>query len=271
MSDQFDALFGQLRGQTPPAPFAPAEAVRRRGRQRAHRQAVSVGVAVLAVTGVGAGSVVTLAGDRAPAPPASTGAPTTTAPTPGPSSPATPARTRIPPQWLLSAADLGPGQWVTGFEPEWTESDPPWLWGDLCPGYQAADYPSLATRVDLVSEAWTDGPWTGEPDGPPPNWVHQVVELFQPGAAEANLRDVRAVVDRCARAGQVEHEIVADGFAGDESVLVAERGPEDLVAYTAVVRVGPAVTSLRSYDVELARADDGYLRSVAARAADRLR
>lgn len=272
MSDQFGSLFNSLRGLPPPGPFAPAAAVRRRGRQRANRQAVSVGIAVLAVTGLGAGGLVTVVGqpDQTGPPAAS---PTGTGPTASPS-PTAPVRTEIPLEWLLAADDLGPGEWVTGFDPEWTESDPPWLWGNLCAGYQAEDYPSLANRIDLATIGWTDGPWEGEGDGPPPNWVHQVAELF--GAehiAAANMMDVRNVVGRCAQPGgeAPEYEVVDSGFAGDESLLVLERMPGDISAFTAVVRVGDAVTTLRSYDVELAAADDEYLLSVAERAAARFR
>lgn len=276
MSDQFDSLFTSLRGQSPPAPFAPATAVRRRGRQRAHRQAVSAGVAVLAVTGLGAGGAVTVfgwPGTETLPPPAATAPGTETGPaTTAPASPTTPTRTEIPAQWLLTADDLGPGDWVTGgFEPERFESDPPWLFAGFCPDFRADDYPSLASRLDLQTVTWTDGPWEGEGDSRPiPNWVDQVVELFQPGAATTNLQDIQAAVDGCAVPG-VRYEVVDSGFAGDESLLVAERYEGDVHVYTAVVRVGDAVTSLRSYDVELARADEGYLRSVAETAATRIR
>lgn len=285
MSDQLDALFERLRGQSPPVPFAPAAAVRRRGRQRANRQAVSVGVAVLAVTGLGAGSVVTLTGGPGPdpvPPPAATGSRTAPAPTtPGTPAPTTPepARTEVLEQWLLTADDLGSGDWVTGWEPEWFNSDPFWLWGsDLCAASRTEDYPSLADRTDLVTTAWTDGPWAPGAGRPVPNWVGQVMELFEPGAAEANLRDIRAAVGRCGepvlRTPGVEApavEVVGSGFAGDESLLVVQREPGDVSSYTAVVRVRDVVTTVRSYDVELARADDANLRSVAVRAADRLR
>lgn len=275
-SDRFEPLFDGLRGQRPPAPFAPATAVRRRGRQRARRQAVAVSVAVLAVTGLGAGGVATAVNAPGPAPPpAATGSPAPTEP-----APATPAPDRIPADWLLTADDLGPGEWVTGgFEPEWTESDPPWSWGNLCDAYPSEGYPSLFARAALQTVTWTDGPWEGL-GGPRsiPNWVHQVVELFETGAvAAANLGDVRDVVGRCGRPVTVtpgveapRFEVVDSGFAGDESLLVLERQPGDVSVYTAVVRVGAAVTTLESYDVELARADDDYLRAVARSAAARL-
>lgn len=278
MSDQFDSLFASLRGQSPPVPFAAAAAVRRRGRQRAHRQAVSAGVAVLAVTGLGAGGLATVYGgpgpDSIPAPATS---PTGTGPA-SPTSPAVPAFAEIPEEWLLTAGDLGPGDWVIGWQPEWFTSDPPWLWGsDLCPDSRTGDYRSLADRVDLVTTAWTDGPWAPGTGRPVPNWVGQVMELFAPGAAEANLRDIGAAVGRCGRpvllTPGVEApavEVVDSGFAGDESLLVVQRDPGDIYAYTAVVRVGDVVTTLRSYDVEVARTDQAYLRLVAERAADRL-
>lgn len=260
MSDHLDGLFERLRDAPPPEPFAPAAAVRRRGRQRSLRQAASVGVAVLAVIGLGAASLVTIGQPDPPIPPATA-----------------PAATAIPDSWLLTAADLGPGDWLAkGWEPEALAGDPPWFWADLCGASLGQEYPSLASRLDFHMIAWTDGPWYGEAD--PTNWVYQVVELFDADAAVTNLNDVRSVVSHCGEPVRLTYgvevpksEIVDTDFTGDESLLVVERAYPDLYTYTAVVRVGAAVTTLRSFDVELARSDDEYLRLIAARAATRLR
>lgn len=257
----------RLRAAAPPAPFAPAEAVRRRGRQRAHRQAVSVGAAVLVVVGLGAGG--TMAGLdslSSPLPPAA--APGTSHESPsveppeGRSPPPERAPTDVSDRWFLAPEQLGPGEWTTGFEPERFESDPPWLWGSLCPEYQVEEHPSLRMRRDLQAVAWTDGPWPGEVAEM--RWVDQVVELFDPGAAEANLDEVRAAVVACERYG-----VAATGFAGQESLLVAEQVGEGQTL-TAVVRVGDVVTTLRAHDPELGRGDAETLRELAGRAADRL-
>jgi uncharacterized OB-fold protein len=256
VSDHLDGLFERLRETPPPEPFAPAAAVRRRGRQRSLRQAASVGVAVLALVGLGAASLVTIGRPAPPAPPVSVAA--------------------IPDSWLLTATDLGAGAWVADSrDVEALAGDPPWIWGDLCVASLAVEYRSLASRTDLRTITWSNGPWHGEAD--PTDWVYQVVELFDASAAVANLNDVRTAVSRCDQpilwSPQVEvpkYAIVDADFTGDESLLVEERAEGEIYAYTAVVRVGAAVTTLRSYDVELARADDEYLRQVADRAATRL-
>src|SRR5690606_1996930 len=90
------------RGQPPPAPFAPPEAVRRRGRQRAQRQAVLAGVALFAVTGLGAGGIVTVLGESPqPVDPAS---PSATEPTGS-------VPTTVPQRWLLTTDDLPGSGW----------------------------------------------------------------------------------------------------------------------------------------------------------------
>lgn len=249
MSESLDRLFAQLQGQPPPAPFAPAEAVRRRGRRRTFHQAIAAGVAVLAVTVLGAGSVAAAlqtpdAPHPPPRPPAATSA---TSPTPpGP-------ETGIPADWLLAAADLGgsgwrhdPGELVEG----------PWYWGGgWCPEYRVEDYRSITERTDLEITGFSLGSAR----------VDQVVELFAPGAAARNIDDVRAYLDLCSRrmspdgaeAGSV-YEIMATGFAGDRSLLVQvdeyqfdgtdQIVPAGTAHEVAVVQVGDAVTTIRFHD-----------------------
>lgn len=242
MSDQVDVLFDGLRGEQPPLPFASAEAVRRRGRQRARRQATLAAVTVVAVTGLGAVAAATGGWTDPPvaAPPA-TGSPTPdTSPAPG--------------GWLLTAADLGPGDWRPGFEPEWAEGSlKAWPWGNQC----GQTWEPALPEVSEVG--WTDGPWGG-PDVP--RWVHEVA--YHPaGGAEAMFALVRDEAE-CA-AG---YHILEEGFAGDESILV--QGVEPFVSYTVVMRMGDVVVTLRGYDPALGHADPDLLREVAVRLADRV-
>jgi hypothetical protein len=244
MSD-FDSLFEKLRGQAPPAPFAPAAAVRRRGRQRANRQAVSAGAAVLVAVGLGAGSAVAVLAPADPPPPASS--PTAVAP-----SPPAPTLTEIPDRWLLTWEDLGEGWEPTSHE--LFESDPPWYWGDLCEEYRDEDYPSLRHRRALAAMSWRND------ESPLPGRVDQVVELFESGAAATNLDDVRAVLTLCSRrpaardqVAPTYFEIEETGFAGDESLLIGvepyhfndqdEIVPAGHRRYAVVVRVGDAVST----------------------------
>jgi hypothetical protein len=276
MSDPFDTLFEGLRGQRPPAPFAPPAAVRRRGRQRANRQAVSIGVAVLAMTGLGAGGVVAAFGEpeRTSAPPAGTTAASPTEPAPSPSLRAPQAVTEIPDSWPLTAEDL-PG---TG----WVESDGellegPWFWTgteELCPGHRFDD--TVRMRVDARTDGWLrDGAAL-------PERIDQLVELFPTGLGVANVEDVREFIEYCSRrpdpgdqVAPTYYEIEETGFAGDESLLIRAEyymfdGNDQIVPagepeHVAVVRVGDAVTTIRF----LNRPDDA--RTVAMVAADRMR
>jgi hypothetical protein len=280
MSDRFDTLFDSLRGQQPPEAFVPTDTIRRRGRQRARRQATLAGVAVLAVAGISAGAVATAVGgpsphlpvggpaSETPHPPAVTGTPTPTPPAPAP--------TEAPDGWLLTAADLGPGQWQTGgWEPEWTEGPDRWLWEGTCPGYRSEDYPSLRERYDQTEVTWTDGPYD---PADVPRWFHQIVDVFASGPAAArHLDDIRTVLELCDGSTEpwpTSYVVVGSGFAGDESMLVRERVEPDggpVEAYTAVVRVGAAVATVRGYDPALGHADPDDLRHLTQRVAERMR
>ncbi|HZN18747.1 MAG TPA: hypothetical protein VFB84_11315 [Micromonosporaceae bacterium] len=283
-----DEMFGQLRGQQPPAPFAPAELVRRRGRQRAHRQALAAGAAVLAVAGTGTGLLALPdrpggsvgpgpLGTSAPGGPAATASPNPTG-SPGVPEPPVPTASRspftpppvltaVPETLLLQRADLGPGSW-TRFQPEVFEGPQPWTWSDACSGYKSSDYPSLSWQVDVR----TVGYRTGQES------VVEVVELYRLGAGAANLADVAAVVAFCAAAtpppgvAPSRFTIVGAEIAGDESLLVKHEAwyyqgetlaPTPFVTYLAVVRVEDFVATVRSRD-------EAYVRTLALKAAARL-
>jgi hypothetical protein len=275
MSDRLDALFASLRGQAPPAPFAAAAAVRRRGRQRALRQAATAGVAVLAVAGLGTGGLVTLSGTAEPPPPPA-------ASSPGPTgAAASPAPTAIAEDMFLTTTDLGPGDWQRQASHELLSGG--WWWA--CPALSVEEVPSLWLRVEADAAFWTGG------DPADPAGSGQIIELFEPGAAEGNLDDVRTAVRVCTEGppaaelvAPVAHEVVDEGFAGDESLLVrteqyfydGERlGPDPHLTLVAVVRVGELVTTLTGPFAdagdELPPGAEDHLRELAARAADRLR
>ena len=65
MPDTLEALFERLRTVEPPAPYAPARDIRRRGRRQAYRHRMALGGAALAVGAIGAGTAVVAAGRRA--------------------------------------------------------------------------------------------------------------------------------------------------------------------------------------------------------------
>lgn len=278
-----DEMFGQLRGQQPPAPFAPAELVRRRGRQRTHRQALAAGAAVLAVAGTGTGLLALSDrpdGSVGPAPlgtstsggPAVTGSPGVTGPpvptaSGSPGATPRPVLTAVPEAFLLQRADLGPGSW-TRFQPELFEGPDPWLWSDACAGYRSSDYPSLRRQVDVRTVGYRSGQET----------VAEVVELYRAGAGAASLADVRKVVAFCAAAtpspgvAPSRFTIIGAGIAGHESLLVKHEAwyyqgetvaPTPFVTYIAVVRVDDLVATVRGQD-------EASVRTLALKAAARL-
>ncbi|MBY8874750.1 hypothetical protein K7640_23250 [Micromonospora sp. PLK6-60] len=294
MSDRLDAMFESLHGERAPGPFAPPEAVRRRGRQRTRHQAMAAGLAVVAVTGAGFGWAGHLRPvDPAPIPAASG----TTASTPpasvGPS-PSGPARDGTPsagprptgtgrpdatPATLsdlrLRAEDLGPGAWRPRPPTEPFSGDT-WRWADLCPLYRSADYPSLAHQAELDVTGFTTGK----------SYLYEHLHRYADGWGPRAFADVRRVVDRCTTTAttpptapgspETRTLVVRDrDFAGDEAVLVREEqtyyegevlARDPLVTLTAAVRVGDRVaTVIFSPDW-----DEAYAREVTRAAAQRL-
>jgi hypothetical protein len=93
----------------------------------------------------------------------------------------------------------------------------------------------------------------GEPEGSTPDGTgYEVLARYRAGGASAYLADVRDAVGRCPTdvegSSTLEREIVDEGFAGDESVLVThshtyefEGVPSTAVGMTAALRVGELV------------------------------
>ncbi|MFC0528094.1 hypothetical protein [Phytohabitans kaempferiae] len=230
MSEQLTVLFEQLRGSRPPAPFAPPDQVRRRGRQRTHRQALAAGSAVLAVAGLGTGWAMGIGGE--PAPPAA--------------SLSTMGTQEVPGSVMLQPGDFGSVGGVTVSEMDDQGPDGPassWPGVESCPAFRAADFPTLGQRRDARGHNYTAGTSA--------SW--EIVERY-PDAA-ANMADVRRMLAACPAYQptngdvQLRQTVVDERFAGDDSLLVRMEFGADLVQYTVVVRVSDLVATLR-YDTD---------------------
>ncbi|WP_422733649.1 hypothetical protein ACN26Y_25485 [Micromonospora sp. WMMD558] len=274
MSDQLDTLFAGMRGARPPADFAAAEQVRRRGRQRTRRTALAAGAGVLAVTTAAAGLGATawpsrpdgVAPPAGPTPTATVPAPTPPTPTPSPSRPGPTGDAA----GLLQPDELGPGTWRP-FEAEQIQNPDMWFWGfwdGICAAYRSNQFPSLPHQDSVETVAYRSG------DGDAATSAFQIVERYETGWGDENLTDVRAAVDRCGEAASdgpaIRVTVVDTGIAGDESLLLKqEQTPADStepqIDHIAVVRVGDIVTTVRAYPSDPAR-----VRDLAGRAAARL-
>lgn len=274
MPDQLDVLFDQMRGQRPPVPFAPPELVRRRGRQRAHRQALAVGAALVAVAGVGGGLPRLVDVDRGPA--VETASPSMSADasaTSGPTASAGP--TDVSPTVMLRPSDLGAGRW-TRLPPDGVLGEERWYWADRHDGYRPDDYPSLGHQVGQRLVRY---------EGDRQAMVEEIVERYDTGWGSPNLTDIRAVVAksgatpyaRPGTGGALRHRIIETGFgAGDESLLIEQKGwsfngsttiPRTLIQLIAVVRVGDLVATV----IPPIGAEPEVARTLAVTAAARLR
>jgi len=294
MSDSLSEIFDTARAQRPPAPFDPPEAIRRRGRQRAHRQAFTAGVAVFAVVGVGVGSAWLLGPDGSPAAPGAHPSGSVHSTSALPVSPSVSTRsspaavaTAIAPGLFLRPAELGAGTWQEQQPHEPYQGDL-WYWADLCPAYRTADYPSLRHQVATDVTGWVDRD-SGQP--PTQTRISEYLELYTPGWGTRNFNDVRAVLAGCgaipappvppggaipptAAGGGAPKRMftVGSGFAGHESVLIRIEqwyydgealARQPLLHHVAVVRVNDLVATIVLPDGLL----DDYARDIATKAA----
>ena len=255
MSEQLTVLFEQLRGSQPPTPFAPPDQVRRRGRQRNHRQALAAGSAVLAVAGLGTGWAVGAASDPtpppvSPAPPQSlTPAPSLTHAPPQSLTPA-PSLTHAPPTTVNSSRLLKPEDFaaIDGVEPadldDQGPNGPEWPWMTAmtyCPDYRAADYPTITKRHDARGLSYSKDTWI--------SW--EIVESYPD--AVANMADVRRAIATCPTyqfpdGPEIQQTVVAEQFAGEDSLLVRVKRGSARTDYMVVVRVGALVATLAYMD-----------------------
>lgn len=278
MSDPLDVLFDQMRGQLPPMPFAPPELIRRRGQQRAHRQALAVGVAVLSVVGVGGGLPWLAEVDRTPGPAGETVSPSASVDssgTPGPTSSPTTGPTAVPLAVVLRPSDLGAGTWTRLSSDGMFKGDERWYWADFHEGYRAADYLSRSHQVDQLVVRY---------EGDRQAMLYEIVERYETGWGSRNLADIRTVVAKSgatpyARPGAgapLRHTIIDQTrFAGDESLLIEQKSwsfngsttiPRDSIQLIAVVRVGDLVATV----IPPIGAEPEVARTLAATAAARL-
>ena len=137
MPDTLEALFERLRTVEPPAPYAPAHDIRRRGRRQSYRHRMALGGAALAVGAIGAGTAIVAAGRRAGADTA--GATASPSVSPSPSVRADPAAGRSAGPAVRPRRDPAGGRWSRA---EVIQNPDMWGNGDLC-DYDSADYPSL--------------------------------------------------------------------------------------------------------------------------------
>jgi hypothetical protein len=276
MPDPLDALFDQMRGQTPPVAFAPAELVRRRGRQRAHRHALAGAAAVLAVAGVGGGLPWLADVDRGPADDiASPSMSAETSATPGPTASPSAGPTDVPPTVVLRPPDLGAGTWTT-LSPEGVfKGSERWYWADLHEGYRQRDYSSRGHQLGQLVVRY---------EGDQQATIAEIVERYEPGWGVRNLADIRTVVARSGATpyarpgagGALRHAIIdPTRFAGDESLLIEQKPwsfngstkiPPSDIQLIAVVRVGDLVATV----IPQIGTEPEVVRTLARRAADRL-
>lgn len=277
MPDPLDALFDQMRGQRPPMAFLPPELVRRRGRQRAHRQALAGSAAVLAVTGLGGGLPWLVDVDQGP--PGDFASPSTsaeTSATPGPTSSASVGPTDVPSTIMLRPADLGVGTWTRLSSEGVFKGEERWYWADLHKGYRPEDYPSRNHQV---------GQRVVRYEGDRQATVEEIVERYEPGWGLRNLADIRAVVAqsgatpyaRPGAGGALRHKIIDQTrYAGDESLLIEQKPwsfngsttiPPEGIQLIAVVRVGDLVATV----IPPIGAEPDVARSLAVTAAAQLR
>jgi hypothetical protein len=265
MPDTLEALFERLRTVEPPAPYAPAHEIRRRGRRQSYRHRLALGGAALAVGGLSAGTAIVAAGGGSgPAPTpvlptASMSPPPSVLPSPTPSD----RPSRPPGGRLVQPSDLGGTGWQPLEGAEVIQNPDRWGSGGLC-DYDSAAYPSLPHQTDVDVIAWRS----------PGATVTEVVEVYEAGWGARNMVDVRSVVAACDAAtttgpGSTRFRVESTDFAGDEAVLVRiEATPFDapvVVSYLAMVRVGDTVAT-----VGVNLDDPAYARVLAIRAAARL-
>ena len=273
MSDQLSALFDQLRGQQPPSPFASPGAVRRRGRQRSHRQALAAGTAAFTAVGLAVGVPWIVHLDQRGTSqdgvsPSATAGSTTVGPTAGPAPAITDAAELD--ALMLRAADVGPG--VRAEEIDDSGPDGPgWPWEmRSCRAYRPTDYPAqderLAARV--LSYVPNDGIV---------RWI-EVVEAYPAGRGSVAFAEIEAVLERCPSFDDgfraVTQVVHARDVAGDESILVRVNNvwpdnqppdPRERTDYFLAVRVGDVIATVQAYGRTEAEA-----RALAERAAARL-
>jgi hypothetical protein len=264
-----DPLFERLYGETRKMNWPTAADIRQRGDHRVARRRVAVVVAAFAtVLAVAALSTVLIGLPSASPVPPGTDPPAPITGTPGPATPTrstgTPTRTRtgtprqvadIPTAAMLQPDDLGPGvtsssevlgDWMIQFTLSLCDAPN----RDQQPG-AVDDREQVLDRPDSVS-------------------VNQRMTAYAAGDARTAFDRLRAEVVACARidnqlsGGLITMDILAESFAGQQSMLVATRAQGRGFQHI-VVREGNLISQLSVYPV-----DEAMLRTMTDRAVARM-
>lgn len=279
MSDEFDQLADRIAAELRTVHWAEPAQLRAVARRRTLRTVLAAPVLVLLLT---AGVWTVLAGELGTAKPDVAASRHTPIPatgpstaTPSPSATATPSgRTevsptpavdlRVPSAALLQAEDVGPGAVLTnevGTQPGWQG----WTFGDdSCPAYAGLRITAPGKYQHMLSHTLE----TGDPSDADTDRVHVETRRYASTAtARQVLADARRFVRACAAYessteadsplrpahAEVSWRLLAEGFAGDEAVLVRQRRisvlnatgestGNDLAVTYAMVRVGSMVS-----------------------------
>lgn len=257
MPERFDELTAALRADAGQVRWADPGQVRGRGASRTRRTVLVAGVATLLVIsgGVAAGAVLADRDGATPTPPAASATPSSE-PTLSPEPTASPGRTaspqspdasngvpkvEVPDSALLQPEDMGPGYTVGGKQ-GLEDGQLAFLFGAACEVPKWTD--TYDHRVGYGNVGSLTPP-AGEPG------VRQMINRYESGQAERHMKDLRAIVERCADMSadgtRWTLKVVMTGFAGDEAIVVrvvrsGEAGPQ--TTYHVFVREGDLVTEL---------------------------
>jgi len=218
--------------------------VRARARRRTIGQAAVV-AGVVAVALVSGGVAVAQHRQRPVTPPAATASPTPPVSSPSPSTPSSPSSpsspststvTDLTSAMMLQPRDVGSGYTVSGgdftFEFDWT-----FEFGLSALGCPRSARPARVTERERELRK-------GQPQDE--TFVLQHTLLSTEAKATKYLADVRTRVSACERASGQSVRIAAQGFAGDDSVLVVFDHGGGNIAKTVLVRKGGVLTEIFS-------------------------
>jgi hypothetical protein len=260
-----DPLFQTLFNDTDTIRWAPTAAVRARARQRSRRGRVTTAIAAVVAVGAIAGGVALaqrgqqtnpIPGTSATATPTASPTPTpstppSTPPTTPPSSPSTSEpTTTITQSMFLQPADVG-----TGYRADFGETGS----GDWVLGFSLAMLNCRDATANYVTRR--DGALIRSAD----DHIAQYVARYRAGDAARYFDTVRTAVAACKPASGRSIKIVAEGFAGQESLMIDVDYGEGSLARHVIVRQGDVVTSFAVWPNPSRSASQGLARKAAAR------
>lgn len=272
MFTDLDDAFSALRERVPHPPFAPASAVRRRGRRRTRRQVAVAGIAVVGAV-VAAGALVTgpLAvgpGEHAAGVTGSTPAAAQTGRTEDATRPdaagLAAVRAEFPDRLFLAPDDL-PGLPHRGDGPTIAPSWPTLLMCEVLDDDWYSSLPLARPGRTVGYRAEAPDATAGASGGP---YVIQSVRRYREDGAVKAIANIDAFQVCRTHRGHGDRELARD-FGGDQSrlYLVPPFDPRsDLPRHLIYVRVGDLLTEVELYGV----VDDAGARTLAATVAERL-